>query len=67
MSSVRAGPCRVPEPAPATGLLHAAVDTTIENDGSISFTVGVFASKPGPFPPLVEHDAHSYESEHPLN
>ncbi|MGH8773518.1 MAG: hypothetical protein ACREV2_20435, partial [Burkholderiales bacterium] len=32
------------------------VNTTFERDGSINFMVGLYASKPGSFSPLVEHD-----------
>ena len=32
------------------------VNTTFENDGSINFMVGLYASKAGSFSPLVEHD-----------
>jgi hypothetical protein len=35
------------------------VNTTFEGDGSINFMVGVYASKPGSFSPLVERDAAS--------
>jgi hypothetical protein len=34
-----------------------AENITFERDGSIGFMVGVYASKPGPFSPLVESDA----------
>jgi hypothetical protein len=32
------------------------VNTTFDKNGSINFMVGLYASKPGPFSPLVEHD-----------
>jgi hypothetical protein len=32
------------------------VNTTFNKDGSINFMVGLYASKPGSFSPLVEHD-----------
>lgn len=32
------------------------VNTTFEKDGSINSMVGPYASKPGPFSPLVERD-----------
>ena len=35
----------------------SGINMTFENDGSINFMVGVYASKRGPFSPLVEHDA----------
>jgi hypothetical protein len=35
----------------------SSVNITFENDGSINFMVGLYASKRGRFSPLVEHDA----------
>ena len=35
----------------------AGVNITFEEDGSINFMVGLYATKPGPFSPLVERDA----------